>query len=219
MANRLCSEWEHDKRTEDEHSVYTDKNFYGRPQDFPDYPLTYVERVRDRERQKKGIDIIAFYLGMKIFIDEKAAIAYARKLLLTFAFEILSGATDTIGWFLNDNLATTHYMLFWVRASIDDKTKMLAGHFGNCEAMLIDKKKLRNVVLELIGMTADELYQKAKECKHNTPSGCIRLSSGIYLKSSPEYHESPVNLVVDKGILSQLAEWSGHIVHMPELLE
>jgi hypothetical protein len=72
---------------------------------------------------------------------------------------------------------------------------------------MISKKKLRSK-LEEFGLSKEVLMQKAKELRKNrvygkTASGC----KGIYyyLSDSRKYVEAPINIVVSKNILREIA--------------
>lgn len=48
------------------------------------------ERVHDRKRQLKGMDVIVNYHGNRIVIDEKSALHWINRNLRTFSFELSS---------------------------------------------------------------------------------------------------------------------------------
>lgn len=172
-----------------------------------------IERVCDKERQRKGIDVIVFSENHRFNIDEKAQLDYIGNPLPTFAFELLSHITENgkrekrIGWFINDSLETDFYFLIWVCAakSITLKSK---DDILKLETMLISKRVLRDFLAKS-GFDGVTLSQKAEEldcCGACGPFGKEKNSRIYYYKtSSSDKNEGPINLVINKSVLKKAA--------------
>lgn len=171
--------------------------------------FTSFERVSDIEMQKQGIDVIGQTEDNKICrIDEKAQLHYINHTRPTFAFELeflLSGQAFE-GWFLNNGLETTHYLLLWPNARTDKLEQIVSDDFTNGEGMMISKRKLKKH-LESIGLSDEFLEDKTKQLREHGASGSQKpFCDGIKLYVSSTYPENPINLVISKRILAQLAD-------------
>lgn len=208
-----------DMRAEAELALFLDKFFYSRLISSGD--LTSAQRITDCEMQRKGVDVIASKNSTQTFIDEKAQLYYINKGLPTFAFELgfLIDGSETLGWFLNDELFTDRYFLLWPNATTSFLRNLTSDDFTFVSGLMIKKSRIRNY-LEKIGLNKEHLINQLCQLraggipgKH--PSGY----SGIYYYVSDpnQYTESPINLVIGKRILESIAGAAYNI--NPETLE
>lgn len=200
-----------DSKAEEQLAKYMDIYFYDRLN-------TPYERIKDRDLQLKGVDVILDSYN----IDEKASLYYSNAMIPTFVFELdfMSGNNSHTGWFLNENLLTDYYMLIWpnVRDSYDERLKkwirkdvseITVNDFTIVEAMLINKKKI-NLEFERRMLTIERLlaYVKAIRLATNVDKYTkgIILDDDIKIMLSDRLNEKPINLVVKKKLLYELAD-------------
>ena len=186
---------------------YMDEYFYARLIETGE--LSAVERIHDIEMQKKGVDVIAEKNDDKAYIDEKGQLYYINQGLPTFAFELgyLKDGRSCIGWLLNDELLTSRYFLLWPEAETDDLSILTKDMFTSVYGMMIKKEDLINF-LDENGLFRETLLRVEKELRRQGKQGKHRsLMDGVYffLSSSESYSEAPINLVISKKILRELA--------------
>lgn len=161
-----------------------------------------TERVYDALQQKKGVDVIFRKGNKEFYIDEKAAIKYYNKNLLTFSFELAS--TLNIGWFSENNnfVKTTHYILIYPKATKRDLSDLY-----EIEYILISKKKLWQYLKSINFPTEKDIIEKLK----NIPVNKYGKKQIIF---SPEIKivyslniipEKPLNIVINKNLLYKLS--------------
>ena len=180
------------------------------------------KRMSDKESQMSGIDVCIVTTKRKIFIDEKAAIYYSNAMIPTFAFEIDSIQTGHIepiqGWFVNDELQTQYYMLIWTNVKcIQEKRQwkridvknLKKTDFTIVEAMLISKSDIRRA-LEKEGFDKGRLVEYAKRLRasyiENEGKHEKKISENAKILLSGQLAEKPVNVVVHKRLLGDLAK-------------
>ena len=168
-----------------------------------------IARVYDKEQQLKGVDVVVSTGKTTGNIDEKAQIYYVNKNLPTFAFELqfLKYGEVIEGWFLNDRLSTDYYLLIWPQATTDSIYELTKETFTRLDALMVSKKKLRSR-LEELGLSKEVLMRKAAERRCNRIYGKTATGhKGIYyyLSDSRKYVEAPINIVISKDILQELA--------------
>lgn len=118
------------------------------------YEDAFVEIVKDKERQMQGIDAFVVYLSNKDkdfeFYDVKAQInKYIANPTNTFCLELgyeKFGEPKT-GWFLKDDLKTSHYLFMWIFKSDYEEqgnNRLLSKWLDikEAEIMVVDKSKL-----------------------------------------------------------------------------
>ncbi len=209
-----------DMNAEEKLADFMDHNFYSKLHDRKGNKVSF-KRYTDAETQLKGIDIEIIADNKSILIDEKASFYYSNVMIPTFAFEIDSIQSDNgdsiKGWFVNDALKTEYYMLIWpnvkcqkegdswIRKNIGDLEE---NDFTIIEAMLIEKKKLIAEV-ERRGFTVKGLMTYAFQMRKKTNNGNereeLRLDQDINLVYSGYLYEKPINAVINKRILKELA--------------
>lgn len=183
------------------------------------YPrLCEVERLADSKRvfdvneKKTGTDIlITDFKGRTIKIDEKAQLHYINAPRRTFAFE-LSYYSDKIkditdGWFVSDNNKTDAYVLVWIDSARTDKlNRIVEEDFQEITVALIVKDKIVNY-LKQRGYPIHKLKKLSHELRERqNETNAFMLSKDVFLYYSKKgYDEKPINVVIDKTILSELA--------------
>lgn len=202
------SEYPNDKYLEELFAKWLDENFYDE--------LAKKEiifgwyRVNGQKLQKKGKDTIVIKsISEQMIIDEKAALHYINKNIPTFAFEIKNQNSDAVGWLYNDTLETEYYLLAWPNAKEDCN-----GHcniekyddFIYSEVMLIRKTDIINM-LEKKGLNEKSISDKVNlfKKKATESNNCFELTNGIKLNFNFSLHERPINIVINKDILSAIA--------------
>lgn len=203
------SNWSTDKRFEETSMEYLKNS--------PIYQeLNVIETVIDKKRQLEGIDVIAEINNQQINIDVKAI---ASK-LPTFCFEISGNVhSGQIGWLLNDELKTDYYLIVYhdVEGSSKNYRKgkqiMTLNNINETEVLLIKKSTLKDRLTQELG----DLEKVVKGIRKQSLSGCsvIRFDKNlkptkergemIYPTLSCGIYEQPINIVVKKEILDELA--------------
>lgn len=197
-----------DMKAEQALAQFLDKNLYSGLRS--EGHFSSIIRETDSRRQKNGIDVSMSYRKVPIYIDEKASLYYINQNLPTFAFELTyrRHGKDWLGWFLNDQLKTTHYLLLWPNANTSELAVIQADDFTTVDALLIRKSRLKEY-LEPIGLDDHTLLECTKILRQQGVIGRQSIpQDGMSLSVSDpaKYSESPVNLVINKRILLDLAD-------------
>lgn len=197
-----------DMNAESELADFLDETLYAQLLD--EGKFLSIQRATEKEQQLQGIDVIAKTHSSVAYIDEKAQLYYINKNIPTFAFELqfLKGGRVIEGWFLNDNLKTTYYLLIWPFASTDEVKKLKKEDFTKLDALMISKSKLREELASL-GFDKATLAKRASQLRRTRTYG--KITTGIqgvyYFASDPsKYAEAPINIVVSKSRLISLAD-------------
>lgn len=201
--------WKQDLRVEQEFAAYMDRYCYPRLKG--EKGFSSVERVRDVERQKEGIDVILKTKKAEILVDEKAQSYHINQNLPTFAFELSYLAvdgTERVGWLLNDTLLTTHYFLLWPFAREPARGRRLQMEdITLLDCLVIEKAALLSMLAGL-ELTAERVWAALPELRRAEHWGKYPTGQpGIYYYvSDPErYAEEPINLVIAKSRLRNVA--------------
>lgn len=169
------------------------------------------KRITDKKQQLAGIDVI--YDGKKI--DEKAAINYMENQLETYSFEL--EFTDRYGnirdgWFLDSTKVNDYYLLIYLEGNprltnIYDITKI--------EYILVRKDKIRELLNKIkikkkiksfkYKESKFGLYQYLLYCEYDNTRYKLKL------KRSNKLIEEPLNIIIPKSLLIELAEKTGKI--------
>lgn len=195
-----------DERTANEFAAFLDEYFYAKQTYFSS------KRIADACEQKKGIDILLDNYK----VDEKTALYYANSGLSTFAFEIsyLSSYDGAVknGWFIDSSFETELYFLFWVktvdgvnprRVQKDVVSNWRKNDFAEAEGYLIGKDTIKEF-LSKNGYSTMALLRKSAEIRTNGITGRYE---DFYLSGSNNYCEAPINILIPKKILFELAEF------------
>lgn len=191
-----------DEKCADIVSKFLEKYFY--------CDVESYERIEDRERQLKGIDVIFIWGGKQYVCDEKAAIRYVNKGLQTFAFELsFLGKGDRLidGWLISEGKLNNSFLCIWIDKAdydiledIDDIKEM--------EIALIDKQKLIDY-LKSLGWDIKKLHIKADRMRKDVkePQGDIEMN-GCKFVCSRKLAEKPVNVLVSREKLKEIADYN-----------
>lgn len=189
-----------DKAIETELAKFLDEHFYPRF-------VTNFHRYTDRDSQLHGLDVHFDYNShTKMLVDEKAQTHYINKQLPTFAFEVNfvnSAGLLNVGWLLDEKKLTRYYALMWIQAKKDKR--ILATDITEVEIIVIERSKI-------LFLLAGHGYDKYKT---QLTAARIRLyeESGkqyegkrpFYFYYTPQLAERPVNIVIKKPVLEEMA--------------
>ena len=128
---------EYDEHCEKVMAQFLDEHFY------KNIGYTWIERVTDRERQVKGLDVI-LKRGDKVYnIDEKAAIRYTNG-LKTFALELsfLNRKGNRVdGWLIDEKKVNDYFVFVWIN-KIEGELIENVNSFKEVEVALVSKEKI-----------------------------------------------------------------------------
>lgn len=210
-----------DMRAEQRLGEFMDAYFYSRLRSKSGKRISFT-RMTDIESQLKGIDVCIETDGKKMIIDEKASLYYSNVMIPTFAFEIDWVKQERVeplqGWFVNDELQTEYYMLIWpnikctqqegrwIRKDLADLRKE---DFTILEAMMIEKADIKTA-LERKGFNKGFLIEYARRIRNRNKADALwkeeKLDENIKIMYSGQLAEKPVNLVIRKELLKELAK-------------
>ncbi len=212
-----------DHSAETELALFMDKFLYER---FPTgSAFSSIRRVHDKEEQLNGVDVEFIGTDGRVYcVDEKAQLHYLNKSLPTFAFELLSyqKGYDTVGWLCNDKLKTDLYMLIWPYAVQDDYQGITWEQFTKADCLLIQKRKVLKMLASK-GLTIERMLSDARSIRASGRKGKIPIPGvkGVYYFASypRKYQEAPINIVVAKSILKELAQRHYVVTHERVVVE
>lgn len=191
-----------DERVADIVSQFLEKNYYGQ---FKNY-----ERVNDRPRQVKGIDVIFEYQGHTYLCDEKAAIRYINNPLRTFSLELYTldrYGKPHIGWLYDDSKVNDSFLFIWVDTADKDYDSLTSpDEIQSVEVALVRKKSILRY-LESIGWDEDRTMDKAWMMwdDPDEPQGNIR-TDGCKFVCSRQLPEQPVNIILPRRKYIELSD-------------
>ena len=191
-----------DHEVEKEISSFMDEKYYK-------CNVTEFHRFERKEDQLEGKDVTFSVGNLKnIIVDEKAQTHYINKDLPTFAFELdfLRGSgTLTPGWLLDDGKKTEYYMLIWPFAK---KTwNIRKDDIIRLSCMLVCRRKITDY-LESEGFTETKLKEISEQIRKDDIEGPIGKDAHphIYFYSTKRLVERPVNIIIRREELKELAE-------------
>ena len=210
-----------DMSAETELGRFLDRYLYDR---FPGAEaFSAIERVRDREQQLAGVDVIFRGTDGRTFrVDEKAQLYYINRGLPTFAFELeyLRRGSPADGWLFREGLETDLYMLIWPYARQDSPRGIRAEDFTRAECLLVRKTEVLRL-LESRGLFQDRLLWDAALIRREGTVGKIPIPgvSGIYYYASDpgKYAEAPISVIVSRRLLMGIRQRSYTVT--PERVE
>lgn len=192
---------------EQELAKFLDRCFWARLKD--EGIIQDWERVTDLEVQLAGTDVVLTSRKGRFACDEKSTLHYLNKNIPTFAFELSFMRNDggeACGWLLNDELATTHYVLSWPCAATDDFRTVRCEDFTEAEVMVVPKASLRRWLASM-GADAARLAEWSRRLRASNCSGRIESGRREYsFYKSVQLAEVPVNVVIYRQYLAQLAK-------------
>lgn len=171
-----------------------------------------IRRVHDKEEQLSGVDVEFVGVDSRVYyVDEKAQLYYLNRNLPTFAFELLfkRGCNDTTGWLCNPKLKTDFYMLIWPFATQNTPKGISWTQFTKADCLLIQKQRLLKMLAHK-GLTVERLQADARDIRASGRVGKIPIPglAGIYYyaSDSSKYSEAPINVVISKSLLMDIAQ-------------
>ena len=187
-----------------------------------DLNITESSYVQDTDIQKKGVDLIVNYKGKEIKIDVKSIAEYDFK---TFCFELLNSKSGRKGWLFNDELDTDYFLLTYhnvVGGSgvySEDKKILTPENIDKTYALLIDKNKVKELVLKELGdidfrIAVYEILTQSADMSYETPAVFSIENGELISKWSPrmrftisrKIYERPINVVISREELRGIAE-------------
>lgn len=191
----------YDLQAESQVSLFLDTYFYPKV-------CKEFERVTDRKRQLKGIDVIIKLDNKELLVDEKAQTNYINRGLNTYAFElefINKNGNQRCGWLISDDKDTEAYMLIYLKAN---KTKgFTVDDITEAECLLISKESILEY-LESQDYTKEKLQEQTKNIREGTDVGRIMVNkTNIYFFLSHYLSEKPINVIIKKDtVLDKICE-------------
>lgn len=183
-------------------SNFLEKYFYSNTNDY--------ERVEDKERQLKGIDVIFNFKNKQYVCDEKAAIRYINKNLQTFAFELsFLGKNDKLieGWLISERKVNNSFLCIWIDKADYDFIEDI-DDIKEVEIALIDKQQLLNYLKQL-GWNINKLHTKAEKLRNNEKENCGNINKhGCKFSCSRYLPEQPVNVIVAREKLKEISDYN-----------
>lgn len=196
-----------DMNTESEIAKFLDRHYY------PKISVkngTSVKRVTDKHGQLQGKDIIVHSRNSTYIVDEKCASYFPNRDIPTFAFELsfLSRESELReGWFINDQLETTHYMIMWITIYELNKPITLS-NIKQLECMIIEKDKLREWLVN-VGYPKTRLIAMAAYIRKSKKAGKIPIPNAdfyFYSSNRDKYTEHPINIIIRKQLLKTISD-------------
>lgn len=217
-ANISESNIARDRRVEQEIAKFLDNSLY------KSVLFTEIERVNDRGRQLEGIDLFISSPSLNLNkspADEKSqsSLTYLNKPIPTFVLELSSLNKDrkeVIGWFLDKTKKTEYYIFVWLEKTrkIEDLTEDDIEEVYYCivsrETLLSYFEDLSLSLEELTNRTS-EIREKFKDSNERTSIDKDKYGNKFYFFYSGQLHEKPINIVIRKEVLIDLAILHGRI--------
>lgn len=171
-------------------------------------------RCNDVGDQLRGRDCEIVCDNKKFIVDEKTSFYYINKDIPTFSLELgfkTSRGEYVDGWFVDQSLDTTHYLLIWP-FSYDEKKKgweISCSDISKLRCMLIEKISILNY-LQSKSFSVDDLKNKRDEIRLDDIDGPIEKSglSDFYFFYTKRLSEQSINLIVRRPLLEELS--TGH---------
>ena len=189
-----------DSSVEKEISFFLDEKFY------PSIGAKIVRHL-DLETQMQGVDINLSYKDLHdVPVDEKAMSHYINKNIPTFAFELsfLNKGQVIKGWFLDEHKKTEYYLLIWIEAKKD--WDIVKEDITRLELYLISRSKISDY-LKQRGYNFAQLEEKGNQIRTKGIDGVNDKTTGsdFYFFLSKRLVETPVNIIIRKSVLAELA--------------
>lgn len=192
-------------------SEFMQKNFYSQTDKYFNHSAVF-KKISTKEHQLDGIDELLIMDNSILYIDEKTDLLF-RENPTTFCFELdsLQGKEKILrsGWLLNDNY-TTHYFLLYPHKKPEVEEWGITD-ITSIEGVLLSKEKLLAYLKEE-GLTIENMKKRAeiirKKYKHSNQTEYSKSEKhpNIWFAYSGKIAEKPINLVIKKEILMNLAD-------------
>lgn len=165
--------------------------------------FTYSDIVTDKSLQIRGVDIIADGCNY----DLKAQTNYINEPLPTFILELCfynRRKELMAGWFVNKTVQTDYYAFIWIPDAKVESDKRLVSYqdIEQVELMIVPRRELKDYIFSIIPEqklydAVNYMYQSGEKYK--------TIEDGIKLCYSSQLFEKPINLVIKKWRLKQIA--------------
>ena len=196
---------EYDEHCEKVMGEFLDKYFYNENIEGT------ITRVKDRNLQVKGVDVVIDDGDVKFYIDEKAAIRYVG--LKTFALELSfinrQGGINT-GWLLDNKKINDYFLFVWINELNGTEIKDISS-IKNVDVALVSKASIFRH-LNSLGWTKNNLLEKDHRIRNNEDEymGNI-LRDKCKFSYSNHLIEKPINILLPKETYMEIADLSINI--------
>lgn len=168
-----------------------------------------VERVYDKARQVKGLDIIFKMKGHTYYCDEKAAVQYINQGLGTFALELYTldrFGNPHIGWLFDTEKLNDSFLFVWIDKA-DSNRLTHKSQLHSVEVALVRKEKIVEH-LKRLGWDSAKILRKAERIWRNAdePQGNIFVH-GCKFVCSRKLPEQPVNIILPRKTYIELSDF------------
>lgn len=142
-------------------------------------------------------------------IDNKAMSdkKYLNNPANSFILEICSfnGGQYNLGWYLNEDLETTHYLFVWLHKVDVPKGAYITDsrQIKKIEIMLVNRKEVHDLINTYV--TDEELKNRAKTMIRCNMDENRIVGTPLKLRYSTDKAEAPVTLVVPKFLYKKIA--------------
>ena len=169
------------------------------------------ERIDEKQYQIKGIDIKFDMNGTTYICDEKAAVKWMNKNLLTYAMElefINRGGRLNDGWFVNNSQTNNSYCLIYTDR-VDAPYDTFTTEDIKDATVIVVKKYTIKKYLEDKGWTSENLKKKCKEIRDNdgyrVNMGNLQ-KHGLKFSYSRNLPEKPINVLIPREELEEMSD-------------
>ncbi|MGM0901830.1 MAG: hypothetical protein ACQEXB_12140 [Bacillota bacterium] len=199
----LKSQFKGDKKTESVVADFLDEYLY------PKLNIHGFQRIIDLNQQHRGMDVVFTANNHPYIVDEKAQLHYNPP-LPTFAFEVKykKDGKWKPGWLFDQTKETEYYLLVWPKRDDVDVKELQINHIKTVEVMLISRRQLLDYLNNSFQINEKTVEQEAKAIIHAKQFGkqhTIHPDSIHYYFYTERLAETPINIVIQKNTLKQLA--------------
>ena len=162
--------------------------------------------------QLKGVDCV---VG-RMLIDNKAMSSpkYINNPKDTYSLELLAYSSrqqrDYVGWFINPELNTTHYLFVWVHDADVEPGEHITSRYQirRLEVMLVNRADLHEYISQKC--SDEKLLAYCQQIREQSLRAMNLVEFADeeeppFLCASGQFQESPCNLIVPKAILKRFA--------------
>lgn len=186
--------------------------------------------IQDLEMQRRGIDFIGYYKDKEIKVDVKSIATNDFK---TFCFELAGNVhSGQVGWLLNPSIETDYYLLTYHDVGNygsnykEAKHHMTLDNINETVAYLISKEKIKEIIQQHLKSNnlqkvVDQIRSYGPQFKGWRRSVRFKVSNNsvypydrndwkgvnyVYPTLSPQLYEQPINVVINRELLKEVAE-------------
>lgn len=169
------------------------------------------ERIDEKEYQIKGVDIKFDMSGTTYICDEKAAVKWMNKNLISYAMELefinRAGKLND-GWFVNDTQINNSYCLIYTDR-VDAPYNTFTTEDIKDVTVIVVKKYTIKKYLDDKGWTSKNLKRKCKEIRdndgYNVNLGNLQ-KNGVKFSYSRNLPEKPINILIPREELENMSD-------------